>query len=309
MNPKAIALRQYPVLVAGLALALFASSAHAQLMVHMQLDKKVYVDHEPITATITVKNLAGHDLILSGPGGGPWVNFDLRRGNNGLSQRPDAPTLKPRALKAGGSFTYEVNLGRFYPLGLPADYGVTANVYYPPLKKYFSSKRCLVRVNEAKTLWSESFGIPQGNNRPIQFRDYSLLSPRGGASPSLYVRVASQDGSTVYSTRSLGNVLRTFQPAVDIDSANHLHVLHLGAPNRYAHSVIDTDGFIIRRDYYTKGPNSQPSLRNNSGSLVVRGGIKTDRHGTASSSATGNHPRQAANRVHLATERPPGLPR
>ncbi len=122
----------HPAVLAALCLSsvLFSGVAQAQLMVDMQLNKKNFVDHEPITATVRVKNIAGHDLILSGPDGGGWLNFDVRRGNNGLSLRPDAPTIKPHALKAGATHTTTVNLGRYYPLGLPSNYAITASVYY-----------------------------------------------------------------------------------------------------------------------------------------------------------------------------------
>ena len=307
MNLKAVAPGLHPLLLISLALALLGSAAQAQLMVDMQLSKKNYVDHEPIMATIKVKNLAGHDLILSGPGGGGWLNFDLRRGNSGLSRRPDAPNLKPRALKAGGTFVETVNLGRFYPLGLPSNYAVTASVYYPPLKKYFSSQRRLINVTKAKTLWNQTFGLAMGNNRPVEFRKYSLLSFRGRDYSSLYVRVASQDESTVFATYSLGRVLRAFQPNVDVDSSNRLHVLHLGGPQFYAHSIVDTDGSIIRQEYYKETQGSpRPELKNQSGSIIVRGGIKADRNGVASVPKTNT--RDSGNRIRNATERPPGLP-
>ena len=150
--------------------------------------------------------------------------------------------MSPLALKAGGVYTTTVNLGRHYPLALPGDYGVTASVYYPPLKKHFSSQRNLVKVRKAKVLWSQSFGVPRGQNRPIEFRKYSLLTFRDRDTSELYVRVSAEDDSLVYSTYSLGNVLRSYQPKVDIDSSNQLHVLHLAAPERYVHSIIGTSG-------------------------------------------------------------------
>ncbi|MGI9243067.1 MAG: hypothetical protein ACR2RV_19880 [Verrucomicrobiales bacterium] len=291
-----------------LTCALFSNVAQAQLMVDMELNKKSYVDHEPITATIRVKNIAGHDLILSGPNGGGWLNFDVRRGNNGLSLRPDAPTIRPHALKAGATHTTTVNLGRYYPLGLPSNYAITASVYYAPLKRYFSSTRQLVNVLKAKSLWFQSFGVPQGNNRPVQFRKYSLLSFRDRNSSELYIRVASEDGGVVYATYSIGRVLRSFEPNVDVDSANRLNVLHLGGPQFYAHTIVDTDGTLVRQDYYKEAGGSRPELKNQGGSIVVRGGVKTDRHGIAGTPQA-SPGQEKVNRVRGGNERPEGLPR
>ncbi len=311
MNLKTIALPLRPAVLACLCIAMLGGAAHAQLMVDMRLEKKTHIDHEPVMATIQVKNLAGHDLILSGPGGGAWLNFDIRRGNNGLSKRPDAPTMKPRALKAGAVYTTTVNLGRHYPLALPGDYGVTAAVYYPPLKKYFSSRRNLVKVRKAKTIWSQSFGVPRGQNRPIEFRKYTMLTFRDRDTSELYVRVSAQDDSAVYSTFSLGNVLRSYQPKVDIDSANRLHILHLGAPERYVHSIIDTGGTPEPHKFYKPAAGDRPILVNQRGNILVRGGIKTDRHGQVGLPRTASSlPGVAApsNRPRSTSERPPGLP-
>ena len=311
MNLKAIAVPARPFFLITLLLTLAGTAAQAQLMVDMQLDKKNYVDHEPITATIRVKNLAGHDLILSNPRGGGWLNFEVLRGNNGISRRADAPTMKPHSLKAGATFTTKVNIGRYYPLALPANYAVTASVYYPPLKRYFSSQRRVVNVLKAKSLWAQNFGVPQPNNRPIQFRKYSLLSYRDRNTSELYVRVSSQDGQSVLKTYSIGSVLRSFSPNIDIDASNRLHVLHLGLPQFYAHTVVDTDGTMLRQDYYKQTGGSKPELINQAGSITVRGGLKTDRHGTTGPSlstpptAPGATP---SNRPRNATERPPGLP-
>ena len=316
MNRNTIALTTRPHLLAtiGLALLMFCGVASAQIDVRMQLDKKTYVAHEPITAQISVRNLAGHDLVLSQPGGGGWLNVDVLRDKDSLNQRPTAPRLKPLALKAGATYTTSINLGRYYPLGLPGDYGVTASVYYPPLKRYFKSGRNLVRVRKAKTLWSRSFGVPQGENRPVQFRKYSLLSFRDRDSAEIYIRVSAQDDSAVYATRSLGGALRSYDPNVEIDAANKLHVLHRGLPQLFAHSVVDSNG-NIKQEYYKPSTGSKPVLRNMGGNIVVRGGVKTDRHGVADTEraaaarrqdpGTGQEP---VNRTHSANERPAGLP-
>ena len=308
MNIDPIARTMLRLSLIALASACLSGMAQAQLMVDMQLTKKNFVDHEPITVTVRVKNIAGHDLILSGPDGGGWLNFDVRRGNSGLSQRPDAPTIKPHALKAGATHTATINLGRYYPLGLPSNYAITASVYYAPLKRYFSSPRQLINVLKAKTLWDQSFGVPQGNNRPVQFRKYSLLSFRDRNNSTLYVRVASEDGGLVYSTYSIGRVLRAFEPNVDVDSSNRLHVLHLGGPQFYAHTIVDTDGTLVRQDYYKEVGGSRPELKNQAGSVIVRGGVKTDRHGIAGTPQA-TPTQQEVNRVRGGNERPEGLPR
>ena len=159
MNSNTVARRPRLLVLATLVFAMFGSLAHAQLSVQMAFNKKNYVEHEAIIATVKVKNLAGHDLILSGPDGSGWLNFDVRVNNHGLSQRRDAPRIKPRALKAGAIYETSINLGRYYPMANPSNYAITASVYYPPLKRYFPSRRSVIFLSvsgEELGLWGSA---------------------------------------------------------------------------------------------------------------------------------------------------------
>jgi hypothetical protein len=265
-----------------------------------------------------VRNLSGTDLILSGPSGGGWLNVDIDidngKGNarKSLSQRPDAPNLKPISLKNGTTYKTTVNLGRFFPLAKTNNYGIKVSVYYPPLKKYIASGRVVANVYKPKNLWNQDFGVsdPRSEDRPLHFRNYALLSFKDRDTSNLYVRVASDDGFRVFRTVSLGNVLRSYDPNIDIDSSTRLHVLHLGAPQLYAHTIIDTDGSLVSQHYYKHISNSsKPKLSNKNGRFSVSGGIKTDRHGLAGTpqAAPVFNPGDT-NRVRNATERPAGLP-
>jgi hypothetical protein len=219
--------------------------------------------------------------------------------------------LKPISLKKGGSYETSVNLGRYYPLANPGNYGIKVSVYYPPLKRYFASRREVANVYRAKNLWNKNFGVPnsQSVDRPLQFRNYALLTFKDRNTSELYVRVASQDLFRVFRTVSLGKVLRGYAPNIDLDPSNRLHVLHLGGPKFYAYTIIDTDGSLVSQEYYKQVNSSKPKLKNQGGRFSVSGGIKTDRHGLAGTpqAAPAFNPGDT-NRVRNATERPAGLP-
>ena len=73
---------------------------------------------------------------------------------------------------------------------------------------------------------------------------------------------------------------------------------------------METDGTLTPQSYYKQAGASKPELKNLAGRIVVRGGIKTDRHGNGGIDLAAPTPSQGnPNRIRNATERPAGLPR
>jgi len=307
LNPIAAPLR--PLVLAVITLGLCATASQAQLKVDMSFTKKKHVAHEAVEVTVTVRNLSGQDVVLSQPGGGGWLDFTVTSGNRGLSRRPGAPIFKPIALKAGSKISKSIDLGQYYPLALPDSYAVTASVYYGPMKKFISSSRQLFYVTRARPFWAQTFGIQNGN-RPIEFRKYTLLLYNDKHS-SVYVRVSSDDDSMVYATYSLGNLLNNYDPKVDVDAANRLHILHLTSPKIYTHSIIGPDGTPESQKFYKETARSRPTITNRGGGIRVSGGVPFDPrnpHGNSRPGIASPGDNNDPNRIRSATERPEGLP-
>ena len=292
-----------PALLLLLALAaITAPRASAQLMVKMKLKKTSYVAYEPMSASVTVYNRAGQDIVLGGPNGRSWLSFDVYKDGQLLSPREGGTGLRTFVLGAGKSITKSVDLNRVYPVADYGAYTISAAVYFPPLRNYFSSAKARIQVFDSKPFWRQSVGVSQGAARLASFREYSLFEHRDGTSADVYVRLRDVRGARVYCTFSLGRYINVRRPQATIDTQNRLHVLHLSDPTLYTHSKIGSDGSFLGREFYKESERSRPTLVMDPGGVVrVVGGLPYDPEKAATATAAAKKPR-------MATERPPGLP-
>ena len=115
--------------------------------------------------------------------------------------------------------------------------------------KFFYSPTRVFEVTDARPIWQQTVGIPDGVAAPGNVRTYSLLTNRFPDHTSLYVRVQDKDSGIVYATYSLGRAIAFEEPQPEIDHANQLHVLHCSAPRAWAYSARRlkwrTDGTLL----------------------------------------------------------------
>ena len=66
------------ILLAMLAVA----PVRAQLTVDLNIKRRMFISHEPILATVTIRNLSGRDLILEDTAQMPWFSFQVNTKND-----------------------------------------------------------------------------------------------------------------------------------------------------------------------------------------------------------------------------------
>ncbi len=284
--------------------SLLAGVARAQLIVTLDMPKKDFVAHEKIEATVTVANRSGSDVILGGPNGSNWLTFEVLTQNTILSPLSTGMKLRPVVLKNGATMVKELNLGKEYPMGDYGTYKLVASVYYHPLDRYFSSAQKKIEVTKGRTMWKQGYGIAGSASAPATFREFSLMGFRRAEREDLYVGVKDQRSSRVLATYSLGRVLAVGDPRATVDSQNRLHVLHMGAPKVFVHSVVDADGDLVSQEIYKETDLNRPTMMvDNLGVVSVRGGQHIDPNAQAAARAAGQEPLE-----RLASELPEGLP-
>jgi len=287
-----------PALI-GVFAAFNPGSAKAQLMVQMKLQKTHYLAYEPMTATVTINNRSGHDVVLGGPKSSSWLSFDVYRDGQLLSPRSSGGArFSPVLLASGKSIVKTVDIAQIYPLSDYGSYSISAAAYFPPLKKYFSSPRQRANVTDSRAFWKQSVGVSRGRFKLASFREFSLHEHRDSNSSAIYVRLREVKGTRVYCTFSLGRFINVRKPQATVDSENRLHVMHMISPRIYSHARVSPDGQFLGNDYYRAVANNRPTLTiNTGGGVKVVGGIayNPDKKETAE------------NRIRSAAELPPGL--
>jgi hypothetical protein len=250
-----------------------AAKAEAQIQVDLKFKRLQYIAYEPVVATLSITNLAGRDIDLHDTDGQSWLGFEIT-GNEGqpiarISAENGQPPLK---VETGQRVTHQINLTPLYPVHDFGTYHVRTHVYFADLEKFFYSATRVFEVTDARPIWQQTVGIPDGVAAPGNVRTYSLLTNRFPDHTSLYVRVQDRDSGIVYSTYSLGRAIAFEEPQTEIDQANRLHVLHCSAPRAWAYSRIGLNGELLAHSSFMETKTRPRLVRAANGEVAVRGG-------------------------------------
>ena len=282
--------------VAGLWLGLTGAS-RAQMSVTMEPTKKLFVAYEPVTVTVSITNRAGRDIVLASRGT-PWLSFSVTDSNGNLVSPGGSTSFEPVMIPAGQMLSRKINVNSMYPMGQKGIYRVSASVYFPQLDRYFQSQPSTIQISDGRELWRQVVGVPEGQEGEGTYRRYTLLSFNTGSERLLYVRVQDDRSGAVFATFSLGQFIAIREPEWTIDGQNQLHILQLGAPRTYAHTIINVDGQIVARKVYYEATGQKPQLApTGTGEIVVSGGISEE--------DANRNPLGPA--IHMISERPEGL--
>jgi len=113
----------------------------------------------------------------------------------------------------------------------------------------------------------------------------------------LYIRVQDKDAGLVYTTNPLGRILLTYDPEIELDKDNQIHVLQLVGPHTYVYSRIGLNGEWLGQMAYNV-VSTKPSLKKlRDGNVTVVGGQPD----VPFTPATPTDPK--------LSDRPPGLPK
>jgi hypothetical protein len=278
---------------------LFAIRAEAQIQVDLKFKRLQYIAYEPVVATLAITNLAGRDVELHDTDGQSWFGFEV----TGSEGQPIPPITTdnaqpPLKIEAGQKVAQRINLTPLYPVHDFGTYHVRAHIYFADLEKFFYSATRVFEVTDARPIWQQTVGIPDGVAAPGDARTYLLLTNRFPDHTSLYVRVQDRDSGIVYATYSLGRSIAFEQPQAEIDRANQLHVLHCAAPRAWSYSRIGLNGELLAHSSLMETKTRPRLVHAANGDVAVHGGVL---EAAAAQTARDTTPK--------LSDRPPGLPK
>jgi hypothetical protein len=281
---------------------LSAVSGEAQVQVDLKFKRLQYIAYEPVMATLGITNLAGRDVELHDTEGQAWFGFEVT-GSEGQPIAPIATSTMqaPLRIEAGQKVTQQIDLAALYSVHDFGTYHVRAHIYFADLGKFFYSASRVFEVTDARPVWQQTVGIPDGVAAPGDARTYSLLSNRFPDHTSLYVRVQDRDTGIVYATYSLGRSIAFEQPQTEIDRANQLHVLHCAAPRAWTYSRVGLNGELLGHSSLIETKTRPRLVRSASGEVSVRGGM------SEAPAAQAKTTRDTAPKPKLS-DRPPEIP-
>lgn len=288
-------------LVLALLCAL-APSIHAQVEVHLDIPRHLFLCYEPIIATVTITNMTGRDLTLEDKAPDKWFSFEIIDAQQvPLPPRAADYHLQPLTIPMGQTVKRKVNLVNLYPVTDYGVYHVRALVYMAAMDKYFASPVSAIEVSEGQTLWQQTVGIPDGQENAGQYRSYELLSFRQPKNNMLYVRVEDHNAGVVYATLPLGPLVDGYAPEAQVDLLSQLHILQMVSPKEYLYTRLGPNAQMLGQQDYTDLKTRPRLKRTGDGDVAIGGGIEVEPQTPEAAAA-------AAQAGPKLSDRPPGMP-
>ncbi len=248
------------------------ASARAQLEISIDLPRRAYLRGESIEAKIRIRNLAGHDVTLGDVPGNRWFGFEVVRGQDNPIGALDPNYQNPTTIiEAGSTVERSVDLVKLYPLNELDSYKVRAAIYFPELKKYFTSDVANIDISEGKILWRQTAGVPEGKEAAGELREFSLVLFQKPKELELYARVEDETTNNVLATYPIGKMIAGSTPVTELASDNTLYILHMNAPSQYALSKVGINGEWMGQSLWGSATGRAAVRRKPDGTMVVVG--------------------------------------
>lgn len=259
-----------------LLLLFLASSAMAQYASNLTLQKSNFLQGEPLLAFVTITNRSGADVILGGVGARPWLQFQFEDAQGRQLAPVTIGSKEPITLKAGGTTRHTVEIEGSSSTADIGTFYTTASVYHPIGDQYYATNRARIIVTDAKPMFDDGFGVPQGYPNAGRTRRYQAIIFRDIDSVTIYARILDDRTKERLSTQLLGPIITSIQPRIEIDGQNKLHLLFMAQPGVFCHTVVNPDGKISKREYHRDIDGSRPTLMMLKNTAEVVGGERFD---------------------------------
>jgi hypothetical protein len=279
-----------------LLLLALTGCAHAQFGVSVSLPRTTFMALEAIPATVTVVNRTGADIVLGGPGRSSWLSFEMTDKAGHPLAPIDVAADDVVQIPAGGTINRTIVVTDAFAPTERGNYSLTARVMHQPTKEYYSSNRARFSITDAKPMWEQTFGVPEGFKDVGKVRRYTMSVLRETEKTMLFFRLIDEATAVRIETLSLGPISMVFDPQITLDRTNRLQVLYLVMPKIFCHVIIQPDGKLLQRAYYQEVNQSRPRLLlAENGDVSVSGGEFFDPTAPPKEKTKG------------VSERPPGL--
>lgn len=287
--------RGWFVLFALIFCLMHSGQVDAQVAVRLQMNKPNYIVNEPVTATVSITNHAGRELVLRKSGSRSWLNFNVSSGGR-MVPPSRMMNYSQVVIPAGQTVSRTVSISSSYSLGTMGNYTCTATVNMPgPTRNGFSSNRVHFTVTNGRATWVQRAGIPSA---PGEIREYKLITFSGNRSMELYAQVNSANTGANIRTIPLGKILSFRRPTATLDGQNNMHALYQVKPNLFTHTCISPKGAMISREQHKRGASGDPRLMTfGDGVVRVAGSVPYDAQAEAIQKK----------KIRSITERPAGV--
>lgn len=265
---------QTSVFLAAITLTI-SFNLFASIGIQLQLDRKNYLQYEPIKAKVTLHNYSGNTLIFGGGGsvsGSVFFKIIDEQDRSVSPYETGQNFAEGLILGAGETKELPITLNKYYNLSKLCGYSISARVSHNRLKNDMITDSAYISVKTGMIFSKCKIGVPVADpTAPIQSRDVAILIFQEEERDVFCLLI--EDDKTVYNVTRLGHRLRGANPMMDIDAMSNVHVLVQVKPRLYNYRIYDYNGNLKMEKHYLPQATAPVMIRDEAlGRVLVTGG-------------------------------------
>ena len=238
-----------------------------QIQISCRIEPTRAVLYEPIIATIRIQNTTGRAITLRDdtPGARLWMEIEQQPGR---TMRQTSPFVlgNPLVVPPRETITHRINIAQAYDMRNTGPYTIRARLDWDGTA-YVSGKVFVDVVPGLEVKRLMGAVAPDGTGRRL----YRLLSLNRDRGEHLFLRIDDESQGLCYGVMDLGRIVRVQSPMMQVDGANHIHILHQAGPGRFLHHVFTPNGEQVLRRAYTSEDPGVSLVHGRDGSVRVEG--------------------------------------
>lgn len=255
---------------------LCAVSAHCQIGMRIIMNRKVYMQYEPVYACITLRNDSGRALIF---GQNPKLQgfiYFLIRDNKGrtIAKRPGKEIATTGILlKPGETRNLVIKVNDYYDLDKTGTYSINVCLAHNMLPNELRCKtERTFQIDHGVEVWSAKVGVPDlseknGVNSPAKERKYSIRTLLDPPSKHFYLFVEDED--MVYGVSRVGQEVGIEKFKAEVDMLGRIHLLMPLSPRVFHYLTFSLDGINTASTYW-RTSDSIPTIYRDPKNGIVR---------------------------------------
>lgn len=247
-----------------------AGSAPAQVEVSLSIPTTLFLEMEPVTATVVVSNLTGDPIRLGGTNSNARLRLDIERFRGDLIRDTGEPVV-PEAVEIPphGKHTFELNILDLYQVRRSGPHSINARLVMG--EENFYSEQFLFDVVPGLELRKTEVLTREADGR--RRLSLTLKELSRDREEWIFLRIDELQAGICHGVYNLGTIIRMTPPQIAIDRDNRVHVLHHSAPTRFTHHVFSIDGLPIQVEYFS-GTASEAKLATSDEGVVEVIGVR-----------------------------------
>ena len=252
-----------------------AVSAHCHIGMRIIMNRKVYMQYEPVYACITLRNDSGRALLFGqNPQLQGFIYFIIRdsKGRT-IAKRPDKDiSTAGILLKPGETRNLVIQVNDYYKLDEPGTYSINVCLAHNMLQEELRCKtERTFQIDPGIEVWSAKVGVPDlSENKaktPAKERKYSirtLLDP-----PSKHFYLFVEDDEMVYGVSRIGKEVGIEKFKAEVDMLGRIHLLMPISPRVFHYLTFSLDGVNTASTYW-RTSDSIPTIYRDPKNGIVR---------------------------------------